>query len=252
MRAGKRISSRYNKKKGRGIFKFVILASLCGVLVAGGYSLWHSSLVQIGEVVFYGNKYLSEEELMTLMETGKDRNLLSLSLRRLARSFSASPWIKSVSLRKEYPRRLLVRIEEAVPVALLESGREIFLVDDEGNVLEKLKGQSVPFLPVISGGLNRNPDTYLEAIYLAKVVKDTGLAAEKDRIGISGIEGGADDLTLSVDGLVVKVGEGQYEEKLSRLFELSDEIKRKGIAVDYIDLRFANRVVVKPVAEVLR
>jgi hypothetical protein len=34
--------------------------------------------------------------------------------------------------------------------------------------------------------------------------------------------------------------------------ELEEEIKSRRIPVDYIDLRFANRVVVKPVNEVIR
>ena len=55
-----------------------------------------------------------------------------------------------------------------------------------------------------------------------------------------------------VDGMLVKVGHGEYEEKLQRLLELEDEIMRRGIPVDYIDLRFANKVIVKPINEVIR
>ena len=55
-----------------------------------------------------------------------------------------------------------------------------------------------------------------------------------------------------IDGMEIKVGEGSYEQKLARLFELIDEIRSRPIEVDYIDLRFANRVIVKPVAEVIQ
>ena len=57
---------------------------------------------------------------------------------------------------------------------------------------------------------------------------------------------------MQVDGMLVKVGHGEYEEKLQRLLELEDEIMRRGIPVDYIDLRFANKVIVKPINEVIR
>ncbi len=45
------------------------------------------------------------------------------------------------------------------------------------------------------------------------------------------------------------MGQGDYDEKLRRLFELSDEIKRRHINVKYVDLRFANSVIVKPFKE---
>jgi cell division septal protein FtsQ len=52
--------------------------------------------------------------------------------------------------------------------------------------------------------------------------------------------------------MVVKVGAGDYKEKLQRLLELEEDIQRRQITVDYIDVRFANRVVVKPIKEVIR
>jgi cell division septal protein FtsQ len=48
------------------------------------------------------------------------------------------------------------------------------------------------------------------------------------------------------------VGEGEYEDKLARLADIEKEIKDRNISVDYIDLRFANRVLVSPVTEVIR
>jgi len=58
-------------------------------------------------------------------------------------------------------------------------------------------------------------------------------------------------MTVNMDGIVVKVGEGEYEDKLQRLVELEDEIRKRGIHVDYIDLRFENKAVVRPVNEVI-
>jgi cell division septal protein FtsQ len=55
------------------------------------------------------------------------------------------------------------------------------------------------------------------------------------------------ELALTIDGTVVKMGDGRYEEKLERLINLENEIKSRGIFVDYIDLRFANKAIVKPI-----
>jgi hypothetical protein len=69
--------------------------------------------------------------------------------------------------------------------------------------------------------------------------KDAGIDAQ----GGDGEGGGG-------GGILVRVGFGDYEQKLLKLEELKSEIDRRGIRASAIDLRFANRVVVTPIAEV--
>ena len=47
----------------------------------------------------------------------------------------------------------------------------------------------------------------------------------------------------------MKIGAGGYEEKLDKLLYLEEDIKRLGIPVDYIDLRFAGKAIVKPATD---
>jgi cell division protein FtsQ len=250
MKAGrKRTSSRQNRKRGIRPLRVILLAAFVSALAAGSYAVWESSLFRLERVVFYGNRYTSREELMRLMEIRGGENLLGLSLGRLAGRLSGSPWLKAVSLRKEYPGGLLVMVQEKEPSALLRSKRDLFLIDGEGNVLEKLREESVPFLPVIVDEGKREQGALPEAVSLAQAIRRSGLAAEKDNIEISGMEKGPENLAMKVDGLLVRMGKGQYEKKLARFFELSEEIRRRWETLEYIDLRFADRVVVKPFAE---
>jgi len=79
---------------------------------------------------------------------------------------------------------------------------------------------------------------------------DMGMSSERDQIEI--VLSKPHELTSIIDGMTVKIGVGEYREKLERLVELEEDIQRRKIMVDYIDLRFANRVVVKPIKEVIR
>ena len=47
----------------------------------------------------------------------------------------------------------------------------------------------------------------------------------------------------------VKVGVGGYEEKIERLIKLEKDIKAMGVPIDYIDLRFERKAIVKPMIE---
>jgi cell division protein FtsQ len=244
----KRTSKRNQKKGARTLKLGAAFVAVCAVVI-GGWLVIKSSLFALMDVEVYGNKYLSDKTIAEMMGIEYGENLIELPSREVAGMLLESKWIESVILRKEYPGKLVVRIEEAVPQALLKVREDVYFVDGAGNVLEKLKSAPVQFLPVIVSDSARNPNTFREAINLAGIIKERGLAAEKDRIEITGVDKGPENLTMNIDGLTARVGQGDYDEKLRRLFELSDEIKRRHINVKYVDLRFANSVIVKPFKE---
>ena len=200
-------------------------------------------------VVFSGNKHLSDDELKAIAGINGNECLPAISGSRLGKRMLASPWIKQVSVRKEYPSTLSIAISESVPFALLDMDGHVFLVDDRGALLEELKGAPVSFLPVIRGDVFREKEGFSAALSLAKLMKNKGFSMEKNRIEIIAMK--PQDLTVVIDGIVVKMGDGNHEDKLNKYISLEDEIRKRKIIVDYIDLRFENRVVVKPVNGVI-
>ena len=230
-------------------FGFVVLPVLmvvAAIFMASGMK----SAFLVRSVVITGNEHLTDDELKTMAGLAADDNLLTVSGRRISSKMMESPWIRSVAVRKEFPDRLLIHISEAEPFALLDMKGKLFIVDDRGTMLEELRDIAVPFLPVISSNPYQEKKAFQEAIVLAKAIKNTGLLSGKDNIEI--ISHKPQEMSVNVDGVVVKVGEGEYEEKLARLADIEQEIKSRNIPVDYIDLRFANRVLVSPVNEVVR
>ena len=245
-----------NKHKGGRLlgaaryFGFVVLP--VALLVAAIFLVSNAvqSAFRVRSVVITGNEHLTDEELKSMAGLGRTENLFRVSSRRIYSKLAESPWIRSVAVRKEFPDRLLIHIAEAEPFALLDMKGKLFIVDDRGTMLEELKNIAVPFLPVISSNPYREKEAFLEAINLAKAIKNTGLLSLKEQIEI--ISHKPQEMSVNIDGVVVKIGAGEYEEKLARLAEIEQEIKGRNISVDYIDLRFANRVLVSPVNEVIR
>lgn len=220
--------------------------------VATGYCSWKQmqATFRLERVVLSGNEHLADDEVRKLAGIRRKANLISLPSRRVFEKLIESPWIQEASVRKEYPDTLRIHITEAEPFALLDLKGRLFLVDEKGKMLEELKSGSIPFLPVISGNPYREKDAFAEAIELVRAMRSTGLLSRKDHIEI--IAHKPQELAVNLDGVVVKMGEGEHEDKLERLREIEEEIRERNIFVDYIDLRFANRVVVKPVNEVIK
>jgi cell division protein FtsQ len=204
-------------------------------------------ILPIKHVVFTGNRHLTDDELRELTGIGVQESLVTISNKEVSQRLLKSPWVLSVSIRKGFPDTLSLAIEEAVPFALLDMNGRLFLIDENGKLLEEMKDGSIPFLPVITGDPFHEKKGFSDALKLAKLMNDRRFSLERDYIEI--ILSKPHELTITIDGTVVIVGSGMYKEKLERLLELENHIKNGDILVDYIDLRFADKAIVKPIKE---
>jgi cell division protein FtsQ len=257
MKAGRKTKKDPGRSKKLGMVAarlkyFVMIAIPVAAVIGSIYSLSHAthSVFRLKAVTLTGNKHLTDGELLQMSGLRGDEGMISLSARKVYEKLRESPWIRTVSVRKEFPSGVQILIREAEPFALLDMKGKLFIVDDRGQLLEELRDNSVPFLPVIFSNPYREKEAFYEAVSLAKAVKEMGMLQKSDRIEI--IAHKANDISVTLDGMIVKVGAGDYEDKLARLLEIEEEVKARNIPVDYIDLRFARKVIVKPVNEVIR
>ncbi|MBI4838893.1 MAG: FtsQ-type POTRA domain-containing protein [Nitrospirae bacterium] len=201
----------------------------------------------VRNIIVTGNENIEENDIRDAMTSETAKGLLRVSLKDIDRTLRTQPWVKEVFLRKEYPDTLRVSIEETTAKAILNFNGSLYLMDGRGNILETIKEEKTPFLPVITGIDYRNSKAdVVEALRLIDALSEEGFLAEKDSIEITLKPYG---LSMNMDGEIFKVGYGNYDDKLKRWKDLEEEIIRRGIAVEYIDLRFAGRVIVQPVKQ---
>ena len=120
----------------------------------------------------------------------------------------------------------------------------MYLVNEDGDVMEKLQGQGTPFLPLIKEIDPRYKKVMSEAMELVAALTEKNIIADRQVVEI-----GLDSygLNLNIDGEFIKVGYGQYGEKFDRWLELEPELKKRGMPLQYVDLRFKDSVIIKPV-----
>lgn len=247
-----------NKFKGTGrrlrifsiVRKITVLISIF-ITATGVYFYVHThpaiSVFPLKHLAFIGNRHLTDDELRAFAGVHLNKSLFMVSNKEVSQRLLKSPWIKSVSVRKEFPDTLSMTIKETEPFALLNMNEHLFLIDENGKLLEELKGDSVPFLPVIAGDPFKEKKGFSEALNFIKVMNAKRFSSERDHIEI--IANKPHELSITVDGIIVKIGTGGYEEKIDRFIRLEEDIKNMGIPVDSIDLRFENRAIVKPVTD---
>jgi cell division septal protein FtsQ len=227
----------------RRVILFSLTGILTGVIVMTAYHVAKAFYVR--DIQVSGCNRLDRSDIEGILNV-KGEPLLNLHLRDIETKLRRSAWIKKASLRWLLPGTLVIHIEEAAPKALLSYGGEMFLVNEEGNIMEKLDEQATPFLPVIRDIDPRYKKVMSEAMRLVDALTAKNIIAERQYVEI-GLE--PFGFTTNIDGEFIKVGYGQYGEKFDRWADLEPELKKRGVPIQYVDLRFKDSVIVKPVKE---
>jgi cell division protein FtsQ len=209
----------------------VIVAVTVALLAAYDY-MARSPYLSVRETVVRGCKELTEKEIMTLAAVQPAPNILSLNLDAIARRIRVNPWIRDVSIGREFPNRLVIVVQERVPVALLEREKALYLLDGGGTPFKKMESGEGTDLPVLTGLFRAGRID--EPLLKSSLALLNILAAAKDvpAIGaVSEINGNETfGLSLFTDmGFCLQLGFEGYEAKLRRLAPVMEDLDRKNL-----------------------
>jgi cell division protein FtsQ len=210
------------------------------------------------DVTVEGYHYLSRDEFLNVLgfpPPGTLRagtNIFRLSLSEKRKQVESIPWVRSASLTRAYPHRLVLRVVERTPVAFVSVGGHVRLVDEDGVLLEKPERAAFDF-PVLTG-LDTADSLAERKARLALYQKFDGQVAEEvARAGwlISEVDlSDVDDLkALLVQGpetLRVDFGNNNFQERFKNFLALLPEVRKTNAKIDSVDMRYHNQIVVNP------
>lgn len=217
-------------------------------LVAG------SSLLQVQRIRVHGNVKLSVGEVHALMRGLQGSNILTTNLGRYRSRLLQSPWVAEVALRRVLPSTIDVYISERRPFGLCRLGNQLYLIDRDGTVMDEFSSQYAEFdLPIVDG-LVRAPKkgaptvderrAALAARVVDSIQTSQDLIKRVSQIDVSDAHDAV--ILLDDDPALLHVGEEKFRERLQSYLEISDALKQRIPDIDYVDLRFDQRVYVKP------
>ena len=220
------------RETGRAILLTGAVAVVAIVFLAAFDFMIRSPFFSVRETVVRGCKELTEKDIIALAAVRSAPNILSLNIEAMARRIRVNPWIRHVSVGREFPGRLVIVIQERKPVALLEKGNALYLLDNDGTPFKKLEAGEVNDLPVLTGLIRAGRVD--EALLKSVLALLNTLAAAKDvpPIGVvSEIHGNETfGLSLFTDaGLCLQLGFDGYETKLKRLTPVMEDLDKKNL-----------------------
>ena len=197
-----------------------------------------------------GCKRISEEEIRTLTGIALPLNILTANQEKMARAIKGNPWVRSASVGRELPDRLVIEVAERDAAALLKKGNDLYIVDRDGVVFKKFEGGDSADVPVLSGFYR---DGNLQSALLKKTFEFLDYLAGSDHFpriwNVSEIY--VDDVydfsVVTDNHLFLNLGFEDYEKKLKRLKKVMTDLEQRGLDKRYLTINLidSSRVVVQ-------
>jgi cell division protein FtsQ len=212
-----------------------------------------ASLFRVDHIQVRGNVRLSTGEVLALVAGLRGQSLFGADLTGYRARLLDSPWIAEAALRRVLPSSVDVLIAERVPIALGRIGSRLYLIDERGTLIDEYGPQYVDFdLPIVDGLTDGTDDRSqidrprmgLVARLLVALAAQPVPGQRVSQIDVSD----AHDAVVLLEGetTLIHLGEERLAERLRSYVELAPALHDRVPDIDYVDLRFDERVYIRP------
>lgn len=253
-------SARQARKKAHRVRAWWI-AAMAGCLTLVGAGAWwaaqHSlpeiSALQVSEIEIRGNDHVPTKEVLSRLDVQGSVNIFQLDIEALVDRLTKHPWIRTASIQRHPPLRLVVTIEEREPVAVLSTGKT-YLVSKDAVILDDVRATTTGSLPAVraqwrvkyQAGERLTDPRILRGLELIERFRNTPPLQGAQIAEVTAEADGNYILHLAEDKGILRLG---MAESLPQLDLLDIALRRHGRGLEslaYVDLRFPGRVILHP------
>jgi cell division protein FtsQ len=233
--------------KGGLIAAFVLL-----LIYRGGTVLAEAPLLKIDRIVVNGNHRLATEDVLTALGGMRGENIVLTDLGAWRERLIESPWVRDATFRRSLPSTVEVVVAEREPIGIGRLHGQLFLVDEHGTVIDAYGPQYSDFdLPIIDGlstgssAGEADPNRGELASRVIQALKaKPNLARRLSQVDVSDQHNAA--VILNGDQAVIYVGDDRFLPRIESYLELASALRARVADIDYVDLRFDDRIYVRP------
>jgi len=207
---------------------------------------------RVREVEVEGRQMISKEALLSLTAVEGMPNLFSIELKEVVKRLESHPWIERVQVKKIFPNKILVQIEEKKPMAIIQLG-ELYYIDNKGEIFSPVGERDQYNYPYLTGltrqVLEKDPAEAKrlvnKALELLRIVQREKIPPLEEISEIHMEKAFGIQCFTKAEGVEVKLGWEEFGEKLKRLSLIWSDLRKKGCSAVSIDCSDLGRVVVK-------
>jgi cell division protein FtsQ len=232
----------------------VVGAFLAYATYRGSALVLSADALTVTRIAVSGNTRMSDGEVLSLLDGLQGRNMVLLGLDAWRQKLLASPWVEDALIRRVLPGTVDVVITERRPMGIARLRGQLFLIDAGGGIIDEFGPNYAELdLPLIDGlDATQSADGLLidsaRAGLVARLL--TALQARPDlaqrisQIDVADVRDAV--LMLEGDTVLVRIGDTRFVERLQSYLDLAPALRERVPDIDSVDLRFGERVYVRP------
>ncbi|CAN1501334.1 FtsQ Cell division septal protein [Methylophilaceae bacterium] len=218
------------------VANLLFAVSMVAMLYAAIFAVVHLPIFPLREVVVEGKlSHVSREQVKLIVAKHLKGNFFTLDLIKTRNAFEKLPWARSVSLRRRWPDKLEVVIEEHQELARWGS---IALVNTHGELFHAASNSDLPVFFGPGDGVIEVASQYLEVSKALKTadLKIVSLALTPRRAW----------QVTTTSGMVIELGRVEMQARLDKFVSVyRNTIAGLNVKVTYADLRYPNGFAVR-------
>jgi cell division septal protein FtsQ len=220
----------------------------------------HAHVLRVDRIIVRGNERLSRDDVLAVLTGLRGESLVWTSLESWRRRLLASPWVRDAALRRSLPSTVDIVIVERQPIGVGRLNGEMYLVDESGIVIDQFGPQYADLdLPIIdglsaspsdSGSMTDQARADLATRVIEAMRSKPEIARRLSQIDVADLHNAA--VILTGDRAVIHLGDERFLPRLQSYLELSSALRDRVPEIDSVDLRFEDRIYVRPVGKPAR
>ncbi|OQA76332.1 MAG: Cell division protein DivIB [bacterium ADurb.Bin243] len=216
------------------------------------YLIFETSYFELKKISIEGNYTIEKEKILALSGFKLSENFLKLNYRNAEKRLRAIPKIKDVEIITEGVGEVLIRITERESVLLVLHDRKFYELDAEGYILSASNKNVRVDLPILTGvamPLTNIGESVRAEIKIKSVINWIVNLAPAFLTNISEIcLNGNEIVLITNNGIKIYPGNASnFKNNFELLTIVLERFQKDGMKISYVDMRFNNEVVVKPI-----
>jgi cell division protein FtsQ len=212
-----------------------------------------SDALTVTRITVQGNQRMSRGEVLGLLDGLSGTSIVMTDLESWRQKLLMSPWVEEASIRRMFPGTLAVAIEERQPIGIGRIKGTLYLIDKTGAVIDEFGPNYADLdLPIVDGLSPKGEEDQsmdqaraaLAGRLMSELARRPKLAGQVSQIDVTDSRNAI--VLLKGDTALLRVGDERFTERLQSYLDLMPALRERMPDIDYVDLRFDERVYVRP------
>ena len=236
------------------------IARIGTTCLVAAFALYHtigfvlaSDALTVTRITVQGNQRMSRGEVLGLLDGLSGTSIVLTDLESWRQRLLMSPWVADASIRRMFPGTLAVVVEERQPIGIGRIKGTLYLIDKTGTVIDEFGPNYADLdLPIVDGLSPKGEEDQsmdraraaLAGRLMSELARRPKLAGQVSQIDVSDSRNAI--VLLKGDTALLRVGDERFTERLQSYLDLMPALRERIPDIDYVDLRFDERVYVRP------